>query len=193
MKFRNPSSGNKISKKNLYVTIFIVLLMVSSVIGFVAFSGQGENKIKADYEYNGFNFFKINNGWITKINSGDIYFDYLPSEVKDISYDNSKLSTQNKVYVAYGPSKDNIDFVLSKVDSNIRLLGYSTNLACIKEENCPDIPVVNCQEKDNIILLRINEKNNIYRDNGCIVIEGEDIIGLAKATDKFIYSISGMI
>ena len=193
MKFRNPDSGNKISKKSLYLTIFIVVIMVSSVIGFVAFTGQDDG-VKADLEYNGFSFIKANSGWITKINSRDIYFDYLPNEVKDINYDKSKLSIQSKVYIAYDPSKkENMDFILSKLDSNIKSLGYTTNLACVKEKNCPDVPVVDCESKDNILFLKIDNKNDIYRDKGCIIIEGIDTIELAKATDRFIYSITGVI
>lgn len=174
------------------MTIFIVIVMVSSVIGFVAFTGK-DNSVKADLEYNGFSFIRANNGYIIKINSRDIYFDYLPSEVKEISYDKSKLSMQSKVYIAYDPSKESIDFILSKVDNNIRSLGYSVNLACVNEKNCPDIPIVNCNDKDNILYLKIGNKNEVYREKGCVIVEGRDVIELTKATDKFIYTISGVI
>ena len=100
MKFRNPKDSDKKSKKTIYFVIVIVFLMVSSVVGFVIFSGAGndDNQTTADFEYNGYGFTKLNSGWLTKINQADVYFDYLPTEVSEINYNKEeKLSISSKV------------------------------------------------------------------------------------------------
>ena len=198
MKFRNPKDSDKKSKKTIYFVIVIVFLMVSSVVGFVIFSGAGNdnNEVNADFEYNGYGFTKLNSGWLTKINQAEVYFDYLPTEVSEINYNKEeKLSISSKVYLAYDPAEkdSNMDFILGKVDQNLRILGYTTNLACINEQNCPDIPIVDCSNNQNVLLIKIGNTNRIYKQDGCLFVEGEDIIGVSKSSDKFIYSITGVM
>ena len=198
MKFRNPKDSDKKSKKTIYFVIVIVFLMVSSVVGFVIFSGAGndDNQTTADFEYNGYGFTKLNSGWLTKINQADVYFDYLPTEVSEINYNKEeKLSISSKVYLAYDPAEkdSNMDFILGKIDQNLRILGYTTNLACVNEQNCPDIPIVDCNNNQNVLLIKIGETNRIYKQDGCLFVEGEDIIGVSKSSDKFIYSITGVM
>ena len=194
MKFRDSYKTEKKSKKTIYFVIIIIVLMVSSVIGYVSFSGQPVDST-SDYEFNGHKFNNINNLWVTKINEQDIFFDYLPNEVNNISYSNDKLSTSNKVYLSYDPSKKDasMDYIISKLAYSLGVLSYKINLACISEKDCPDIPVVSCETGSNILLLKIGSNVEIYKDQGCLVIEGKDLYELNKVSDRFIYSISGVI
>jgi len=181
-------------RSSLLLVVFIVILMIGSTIGFV-FSGlQNDNSQSSDITYDGYAFIQTESGWTFLYNNKVIYVDYLPDEVKDIPLENFPLGN-SKVYLAFKPSEknNNIDYSLRKVYSVLRGNGFNAFLACNDEIDCPDIPVVDCE--DSLFPIILFEKSDLLKTsiNGkCLVLEG-DAIGLSKASDRFIYSVLGVI
>ena len=151
-------------KRNIIWALFIIIIMVSSVLGYIEMRSNEESK----YSYNGFKFAKQNDKFVTTIN--------------------------NKNYVFNASERDqNLEYVLSKVSYTLNSLGYSIVFACAEEEDCPDIPIVKCNEgKDAVLFKKTNSTEKIYTINKCNVIEG-DAIGLVKASDRFNYHILGVM
>lgn len=189
-----PHPKKEKKRSSLPWVVFIIILMIGSTIGYV-FSGlQNDNKQNSDLVYNGYTFTQTESGWTFLYNNKIIYVDYLPDEVKDIPLESFPLGN-SKVYLVYKPSEkdNNIDYSLRKVYSVLRGNGFNTFLACSDEQDCPDIPIVDCENSLSPIVLFKKEDLLKTSINGkCLVLEG-DAIGLSKASDRFIYSVLGVI
>lgn len=177
-------------KRNIIWALFIIIIMVSSVLGYIEMRTDEESK----YSYNGFKFAKQNDKFVTTINNKDYVFDYFPTDIQNISIKTNNFNSQ-KVYLVFNASErdQNLEYVLSKVSYTLNSLGYSIVFACAEEKDCPDIPIVKCaEEKDAVLFKKNNSTEKIYTINKCNVIEG-DAIGLVKASDRFNYHILGVM
>ncbi len=178
---RTTKKFEKKQRKNLFFPIFIAIILVSSILGFI-WKDQGSADIK---EYKGYKFTKINNKWITEINGKQIFFDYYPEELENIIVPPLKRDV-GKIYVAFDPEQRdiNIDYILQKTIDSLSNAGIKPVFACIKDSpECPDIPIIKCENNDLVIQILKTEEAKIFKQNNCIILEG-DIVYLNKATDK---------
>lgn len=171
---------------------FIVVIMVLSVLGIVGSSFFSEEERRP--EYNRFDFAKVNNQWLLKINDKDYYFQYLPQELENITSPPAISLDIPKIYLAYRP-KDIINY-----DKAISSMGYVLyhhhkillQKACAEEKDCPDIPIINCQEKPGIVILS-GEENSYTQDEKCLRITAADNEKLQKLTERLIYKLLGVM
>ena len=71
----------KKDNKKIYISVFIVVIMVLSTFGFIlGFGGQGGEQ---SFEYNGFEFRTVNNQWLLKVDGMVHEFYFHPSDVID--------------------------------------------------------------------------------------------------------------
>ena len=84
-------------KKNVLsknvMTIFIVIIMVGSVIGYM-FGRGTEDSLK----YNGYKFLRRDSRFILRVDKAEFEFDYFPSSVEDINVDSEILSKFSRIY-----------------------------------------------------------------------------------------------
>lgn len=175
---------NNRSKK--FMVFLILFIMISSAFGYIAI--QSDSSQEGVFEYKGYTFFKSGNYWVLVLNDNTkILFTYLPNELQLDAYSFSDLSS--KVYVAYDPSERDIqnDVNLNKLLGILKIKGYQAFPVCIKTEGCPDIPIVDCKNSNNIFLLRWGEKTFVKEDS-CYIIQGKDT-ELDEITDGVGYSL----
>jgi hypothetical protein len=166
---------------------FIVFLMAFSVLG--AIGGSFFSKDEGRTEYNGFDFINMGGQWMLKLEDKDYYFQYLPEELENITSPDADLNVQ-RIYLAYSPV-DTINF-----DKAFNSIGYvlyhskGTMLqkACVVEEGCPDIPIIDCQEKEGIVIVS-GEGNSYTQDKKCLIITATDNQELEKLTERLMYSL----
>ena len=72
--------SKKHKRKQLFMTLFIVLIMTSSVIGYM-FGRDTTTSTK----YNDHKFKSTNNRWITKVNNKELLFHYFPDQVDNLN------------------------------------------------------------------------------------------------------------
>lgn len=185
----------KKSKTKTYWAVLIILIMVSSSIGFVYNFIKDDSDIRNKIEYNGFTFFRSQNGWITSYNGQQFELNYLPTELNDVRI--NMIDLADKVYLAYNASNYNqlILFNLQRISYILGLNDIRGVLACIDKENCPDIPIVDCNNENKIVYFKkVSGLNNTFISNvdSCVIIEASDDINFNKATDKIIYDIMGI-
>jgi hypothetical protein len=181
------------SKTKLFWALFIILIMISSSGAFIYDFYSGNNKDNNKQTYNGYKFEATSsNTWQTTFNGQAMQFYYLPKEVESIDVKDINLNT-NKVYLAFNASDS--DQVINFNRDRIRaVLAYNNILAtsaCISEDNCPDIPIVDCKGNIQVLYLKklINSTDiNINKQDNCYIIEAYND-GFNKFTDRLIYKI----
>ena len=169
-------------KRKLFLPLFVVAIMISSTIGFM-----GGESYDSEH-YGDYTFTKVNTGWVTYIEGKQYLFDYLPGDLEDMDYDLGHIDLTN-LYIAYTPSElnDDMNYAISKLRNFLAYRGEFSQIACLGEENCPDIPVVSC-ESDNVIGF-INGEEKIYKVDKCTYVSGDFI----KSVNRICYDILGVM
>lgn len=192
--------AKKINKKMLIIVGFILFTMVFSAIAISFFNRGNSGPTVEKIEYNGFKFRNINNIWSSTINGIQYNFEYSPADVKDIKSIDLKIQDFNrKIYLLFDPGEFNEN---SKELLRLRIfllgLNPSVNLACIKEDDCGDLPIINCDaesESDpgaDFVYLKIGENTQIYKEGICVVLESKKGMEVA-VINRFMYNLFGVI
>src|SRR3989344_3709677 len=170
-------------KAQLFIVLFIVVIMISSVIGFVYTNPNSDQNINS-FNYNNFKFDLTSNGkYQVNVNDKNFIFDYLPGDLKDIELLNFNLK-DDKYYLItnYSEKDQNMDYNLNKLGYTLNLLGIKTVLACYNEEECNlDLPIKDCN--NDAFYLKKSNINKVYLENKCIIIEGNPV-SMSKMIDK---------
>lgn len=172
--------------------LFIIFIMITSLFGFF-----GDNNDQKKIEYNGYKFYSINQGWFTYINNKQTSFQYLPTELENITAPAYVNIDGQKVYLLYDPNSKNISTEYSK--QRVAAFLYEKNImtvnACMTEENCPAaLPIKTCEGLDvPAVFFKYGSVAKIYKQSKCYVIEADSSTNLYKATEKFIYQYLGVI
>jgi len=171
------------------MAIFIAIIMVLSVLGYVGGSLASSNsKIK----YNEYSFIQSGSSWKLLEYDG-FYFQYLPEDLENITSSSDFYITSSKIYLGFKPN-DNIS--VGNAMNSVSYLLYSNNIipqeACTIEENCPDIPIIDCEMNQGIIMLS-SDTNTYSQDEKCLIITATDTQELNRLTERFIYQQLGVM
>lgn len=175
--------------KKVWITLFIVFIMIASVIGFI--STQSEKNNTNSFDYNGHNFNLIQEKYVTLIDNNQYFFDYSPKELESIEIPNFNLVS--KYYFIYGPKDmdDNLRYDMQKLGYFLDKKNIQAVLACDKDEKCsPEMPIKDCS--NNAFYFKRMNESNVYLDENCVVIEGNNE-DLSKFVDKIDMKIIGII
>lgn len=166
------------------IGIFIIGLMVLSTLNIIE-TQDNTNKLK----YKNYVFTKQNDQWISYINNKPIAFKYNPLELENLTLPNYNFVS--KVYLAYDPVDiSNEQFIIQRAASILQYFNVRPVLACYSEKDCPDIPVIKC-ENDDSLYLRYNNDTKIYIEGKCLVIQGTPEQQLMYL-DKIFYKLLGI-
>ena len=171
-------------KSNLALVIFIVVIMMSSVIGFIYSPKDNAVLNSNSIDYKGFNFEQTaDNRFTTTFNGNQVIFDYSPTSLESINLPIFQI-TQNKVYLIFNPGErdSSLDYSMSKLAYTLQVNGIKSVLACSKEENCPgELPIKDCNNE--AFYFKKSNLTNIYKDSKCVIIEGSNV-NISKYVDK---------
>ncbi|MBU2496778.1 MAG: hypothetical protein KJ767_01830 [Nanoarchaeota archaeon] len=196
-------------KKNTWgmiITLFIAIMFLGSTIGYIFYSENQDNNNEIQ-TYKDYKFIQTDYGWQTNTDYGQIATTYLPQDVKEIECNCVFLNYQNmqtsKVYVI--AMSENEKVAANELLKNLQFTNIQ--LACLPEnannDECANLPLKSCENANETMIIIFNEKNLISEeenmskliegrinfDNGCLTLEGKDLI---KAADKSIYKIFGV-
>lgn len=177
-------------KSQVFMTIFIAIILMSSVIGFL-YVPEDAALAPGTKQYNNIQFVPgQNNKWLATFNNQQLLFDYLPEELSSISIPSTFPLNNPKLYLIMNATETSPqEYLLQKLEYNVRTLGKTPVTACIAALDCPDIPIKDCSEPG--ILLKKALKNRIYLYESCIAIEG-DALYQSQIIDKLFQSAIGM-
>jgi len=180
-------------KIQLFMTLFIIFLMVSSIIGFLFPYGDSlAGPANGNLVFNGVEFLPTQDQrWIALNKDKQYIFDHLPSELSEITFPYNPAE-EDKVYVVYNPSEltQATEYLTQKTAYNLQLEGKEAILACTTLEGCNQFTVQDCTK--SAIYLKTNlEKESVFKDQNCLVIEG-DTFYQSKVIDKIIQKTIGI-
>ena len=168
-------------KGKTLLAIFIAIIMVSSILGIVTLSDEDGYSNVLKYHGNSFNY--INGKYFLELDGSSYVFDNSPYELEDISFEDFVLES-DKYYILFNPEDmdNNFEYFIQKLFLTLNSKGVNVQIACDREEGCDEtFPIRSCE--DYSFYLKKEENTKIYKDNNCIVLEGDNS-GLNRAVDK---------
>ena len=170
---------------------FIIIFMSLSVVGYMGGSFFTGATTFQEETYNGYKFYN-NSGWQLQYGEKQYYFNYYPSELEYLTIPEVNLYESGKVYLAYQPEDEfSVNLYLQQLGSIFYINNFIPQQACTVEEGCPDIPVIDCEEKTGIILLAGD--NGFSKNNNCLVMKAENSQEMQKLTERLIYKLLGVM
>src|SRR3989344_4725535 len=173
------------NKYKIFLTIFIVLIVVTSIAGFVAFPSnvsneQNNEQSKEKKYYNGIEFLRTNNRWNAILGNTQISIYSSPDSVRKERITNAKnygLNQAQKVYISINP-EDNLDRAMSEIGNLQLILRPRLVVSCYKDsEKCKSLLLRTCKEATSLNKVVIIKKENItslnYNQN-CLEIKGSE-------------------
>jgi hypothetical protein len=176
----------KTKRNQLLVGGFLIVIITISTLGYSFMGGEKERTEKMNY--NGFKFVKQGNFWITSAQGLQFSFLYPPNETQSL-----KPATNLTLGDYYSKplylSSDNNEAEY-EIYRNLQGIVLRTQEACLKETGCKEgLPIKSCQ--DNFILVQEAEYISVEQQENCVLIKAPKA-ELAKATDRFLFSIIGI-
>ena len=186
-------------KKKLFVSIFIIFIMVSSTLGFILGFSSNDPINQQTEEYNGFEFTQHQTGrWLTQINGYQVALSNYPEDLENIPFPPllsiNDLNSANKIYLTYDHNRS-ISLVLSELQFITPHLNKPLIQACTEDiKECEDLPLKKCDDAtktEKVIQLTLSNKTDsiTYYDN-CVLVEGENLL---KPVDRLIWTLLGVM
>ncbi len=178
------------------VTIFIVVLMVGSVMGYMFGRDSGEV-----LKYNEYKFSRTNNKFILKVNKQDVAFDYFPSDVEDIEINPEildKLSNKIEIDSTYDNNskfKEGISVAQYDLDIYFDIVGIHF-VKGLTTENNYGLVIIECEDATpNVPVLYFKESNEtkVWIKDDCIIAEAKNEFDIIRIKDRLIYGLYGII
>jgi hypothetical protein len=170
--------AKKQKRNQIVMGVILVALLVVSTAGFSLMSSKDGDK--NSYKENGINFFRQNGVWVAEIGGETFGFQYLPSEVENISvrnnFDLGDYVDKPLYFVGQSGGIPEVLGVLGRYASRYQE-------ACLENISCGgDFPVKDCT--DNLIIF---EEGNpeVYAEENCVYLRGDPL----HASDAFLYEV----
>lgn len=182
----------KEKSRGKFFSIFIVVIMSMSIIGFlIGGGGGGEQKL----EYNDQTFTRRGNEWVTLVNNRQLVFDYFPEQVEDIKINPeiiAKLKTL-EIDITYDINDSFAETIALSQYMMQQNLGAVTNIYLrqgLTTSNDFNIPIITCDDAtDSVPVLYFKQSNEtkIYLEENCIMIEADSEAELLMIKDRLLY------
>lgn len=171
----------------------MLALFVFSSLWYAISVGEGQESETVDYY--GYKFYKLDQGWKTILGTQQLVFRYNPTQLENISLANVELPlSEQKVYFAYSPGDIAFDNEMGMLGSIFVSKGVRPVKACIGEEGCPNVPIVDCNDEEyKKIYFKEGNNSKIYLDGSCTVLEAEDRLSMEMLVERLYYRILGIM
>lgn len=179
------------------MAVFIAVLMIGSIVGFM---WQGDDE--SNLNYGDYKFKIVGSKITTEINDVNYFFDYHPTDLISLntSEDAKKsLIESEMVYLTFNPESKGItgiestrfDLTQEFVKTGKIILNGQTQKSDVY--NHPIITCENATEFVPVIYLKEGEETQIYMEGNCIVAEAEFEQAFLALKDKMMYTILGVL
>lgn len=189
-------------RKKVYMSVFIIVIMVLSVFGYVAnfYSGGSSNDQTSRYSYNGYEFSRNDNQWEVSVEGEQYNFAFHPL---DLNFNipsrvSEKIDSNDDITLLINPDMDQIQYVeLSrfKLQEFLRSRGKNVNSAVVNSSDRYDLPVKKCDSNSSSLSIYFNNSLNSRSsvDGNCINIGGTTSSDYLGFSEKIIYKRLGVI
>ena len=179
--------AKKQQRNSLILGIGLVVLMLLSIVGYSLVSRSAESSSNEGIVFRGFEFNKVNNLWVTKINDLQFVFRNDPREVisieEQINYANAYSG--QPLYISSEHEEST-----AEIYTNLNQIAERTQKACFENETCEeDLPSKDCTS--NFIVIKEANETSIVQNASCVFIQGERD-NLLNITDGFLLRTLGI-
>ena len=160
----------------------LIFLMVVSTLGYSLM--DGDNEIKNSVNEFGIDFVREGGFWKTQINGEVFGFQYLPSEIGNVSvsgnYDIEDYAGEVLYFV-------NANEGSSEILNNLGRYILRYQESCLRQDSdkmtvCEgDLPLKSCD--DNLIIFESGNETMVWKNESCVFIVGDSVRG----ADAFLY------
>ena len=191
----------KTINKKVLMSIFIVAIMVLSVFGFMMSYQTNQQSEKLD-EYNGHEFKKTSQGFMTELNDEKIYFKYYPGDLEKINIsDDAKaiLSETEAMFITYDPDSDfasaisELEFDMEQKIQKIGKPIIAKGLTNATDYALPEITCSNATAVMPVLYVKRGEKSEVTSSNNCITLTAETESILNAYYTKLLYITFGVM
>jgi len=192
--FEKRERRNK--RNQLAIGIILIVLMVSSTVGFIfAFGGgilpgSSGNEIEPDFEYNGVGFFRFGPNVRFQIGNGIFETSLEPRLTENAEFNvfvNAADFFNRPLYFVF----DEKDEAVFELEKNLGSLALRYGDACLADRACSNEEFVVKTCEDNVIVISESEEIKTYKEGNCIFLEGPKDKQMILA-DKLIYRALGI-
>ena len=181
-------------KKNtgVIVSIFLAVLMVSSIAGYIA------NQNSGSIRYKGKKFTQTTDGWKTTIDGQTHYFAYAPPEVESIDFPSMNLQSAVEIDMTYDPLdryKESIAQSLFELSSSLGQKKIYLRQG-FTSKNEFGLPIITCNDSSAtvpVISFRDSNTTGIRQENNCLIVESNNDQSFRFYADRIAYHILGVI
>jgi len=181
-------------KANLVMSLLIVFLMTTSILGYTSTRDS-----TTTFRYNGYLFRQQQDSfgvkkWVTRVDGKTLIFDYSPKQLEAINL-SPKL-----VMLSFDPSKTTALNYMDKARFDITNALYSKGIRVVsgvsnktKYYNLGIITCANASIPFPVIFLKIGNQTRITLENNCVVMEAQENYEILALKDRLLYSIYGIM
>jgi hypothetical protein len=165
-----------------FMAIFIAVIMISSVLGFVFTFSPHTTGGPERVEFKGFTFVETHQGWrgFDK-DENQILLSNDPRTISNIQVPEitlNDLNSADKLYFAFNP-KDNVQNTFAYFDANIRPRLKSFIPACTEDtEGCEELPLITCDNAlptTKVIQVSLANQSSVSYNNNCLLVQGNNL------------------
>lgn len=186
----------------IVMTVIIMIVMVSSIIGFVfsdiSQGGQNANSLS----YNGYKFTQSTIGVQMKLNEKVFAFSYLPDQVDFIPLNTSILERLKGSRMSYITSDANSTnaiamggFTYTVNEALTEMDGYGVH--AFTSSNAFGKPVITCRNATQFVPVILVQDSpgttEIYLENNCIIVNASSSSDINRLRDRLSFGILGVI
>lgn len=177
------------NRSGLYIAIFIAMIMILSVVGFIV-SDQEK------FSYGKYSFTQKNNQWTARISGKDLSFYYLPQDVESIEVEQQirdAILNSKMVYITYSANETQLEDVATAQFSLGESLGqlniFSASGLTEAQSGILQVTCSNATQFVPVIMIQKDSNNSITLNNNCIILRGNPLM----AADRLKYAVYGVI
>lgn len=196
-----PMQKKRFFSPGMMVGIFLGMLMVGSMFGFIASytSGGDQNALV----YNGFKFTQTRYGYATEVEGTQFEFSYAPQSVEYINISKdiiNALSSANAVVITYddesmiNQSGALVQFNLGQLYEEV--LGAYVTRALVNNSRFDTMEQADCDSATQFVpVIKIvqGETTSVTRQGDCFIMSALNDLDMIRLQDRLSYGLVGVI
>lgn len=186
-------------KKETWMGLFIIFILVFSVLGYM----WGSQQTKSQFSYGKLSFTQRQDKWVTKINKQEFGFDFLPQDVDYINMSEeitNKLANTIMLSITFEPNHtkelEYLDYIRFDLENTQKPNLFINSGVVYNTSKYNNLRIIACRDSTlSVPVIKFIKSNQtkIYEENNCIIAEAKNDNELLRVKDRILYAILGVI
>lgn len=185
--------------KKTWMSVFIAVIMIVSVIGFaLSFAQPPAERL----QYRDHKFIRTQQGVQTKINNIKVYFNYFPRDLEDIQFNEGAKAAMDGVRVfwfSYDPNDlyareiADVLYYMEEVLGTVNDQYVQRGLVNNTDYALPQITCANATTAVPVLIIQSGNETKVEHENGCITAFASGERAVYQVGDRVLYQALGVM